>query len=161
MDQETSNAKYNFKQVENEVNKLWEERQVYRECKAKTKNGPTFFFLDGPPYTSGTCYKHLERYSCVGKVHVGTARNKTMKDAVLRFKRMNGFNVMDRPGFVRRIFLFKFFLIFFGQDMHGGGGVFLRKKRRRGNYNYTTAKTSKNSVWKNSSENVGLRAWKT
>ncbi|HHE06057.1 MAG TPA: hypothetical protein ENK90_02935, partial [Epsilonproteobacteria bacterium] len=47
------------------------------------KGKQKFYFLDGPPYTSG-------------KVHIGTAWNKSMKDMILRYKRMQGFDVLDR-----------------------------------------------------------------
>src|SRR3989338_5213713 len=50
------------------------------------KGKKKFYFLDGPPYTSG-------------KVHLGTAWNKSLKDMVLRYKRMQGFDVWDRAGY--------------------------------------------------------------
>src|SRR5256712_9547882 len=48
--------------------------------------GKEFYFVDGPPYTSGT-------------IHMGQALNKTIKDMVLRWRRMNNFNVRDQPGY--------------------------------------------------------------
>src|SRR2546422_1358709 len=48
--------------------------------------GKDFYFVDGPPYTSGT-------------IHMGQALNKTIKDMVLRWRRMNNFNVRDQPGY--------------------------------------------------------------
>ncbi|MDX1746297.1 MAG: class I tRNA ligase family protein, partial [Halobacteriales archaeon] len=45
-----------------------------------------YFFVDGPPYTSGAA-------------HMGTAWNKTLKDAYLRYLRMSGYDVSDRPGY--------------------------------------------------------------
>lgn len=74
-------GKYNFSQIEPEILKYWEEHEIYRK-----REGPDFYFLDGPPYTSG-------------KVHLGTAWNKALKDMVLRYKRMKGFNVWDRAGY--------------------------------------------------------------
>ncbi len=47
--------------------------------------GKKFFFVDGPPYTTG-------------RIHLGTAWNKVIKDSVLRFRSMNGYNVKDRAG---------------------------------------------------------------
>jgi isoleucyl-tRNA synthetase len=74
--------------VEAEAKALWEERQVYPKAKAQGQQpkSPVFYFLDGPPYTSG-------------KVHLGTAWNKILKDLVLRYKRMGGYNVWDRAGY--------------------------------------------------------------
>ena len=75
---------YNFKDVEDTVLAFWKRDKIYQ--KAKNKKGKTFYFLDGPPYTSG-------------KVHLGIAWNKSLKDAFLRYKRMQGFKVWDRAGY--------------------------------------------------------------
>lgn len=77
---------YHFKKAEEEVLKFWEEKRIYEKIKKKNKFGKKFYFLDGPPYTTG-------------RVHIGTAWNKVMKDMVLRYKRMNGFDVWDRAGY--------------------------------------------------------------
>ncbi len=77
---------YDPKTIEPGVMKLWEREQVYEKAKARNKGKKKYYFLDGPPYTSGT-------------VHIGTAWNKTMKDVVLRYKRMRGFDVWDRAGY--------------------------------------------------------------
>ncbi len=50
------------------------------------KGGKPFFFMDGPPYATG-------------RIHLGTAWNKILKDTYIRFYRMNGYDVFDRPGF--------------------------------------------------------------
>ncbi|MBI1971162.1 class I tRNA ligase family protein, partial [Candidatus Woesearchaeota archaeon] len=71
---------------EEAILKYWVKEGIYEAAKQKTSKGPDFYFLDGPPYTSG-------------KVHIGTAWNKALKDMVLRFKRMQGFNVWDRAGY--------------------------------------------------------------
>jgi len=77
---------YDFKAVEEEILKFWADKGIYPKAKDKVKSKERFYFLDGPPYTSG-------------KVHVGTAWNKTLKDMFLRYKRMAGFNVWDRAGY--------------------------------------------------------------
>jgi len=79
-------ASYEFKDGEERILARWHERKIFEKAKAKTKNGPAYYFLDGPPYTSG-------------KVHLGTAWNKALKDMVLRYKRMRGYNVWDRAGY--------------------------------------------------------------
>ena len=71
------------KQKEDEIKKLWESRDVYNKIQ---RNGKKFYFLDGPPYATGA-------------IHMGTAWNKILKDAYIRFWRMNGFNVWDQPGY--------------------------------------------------------------
>ncbi|MFT4304352.1 MAG: isoleucine--tRNA ligase [Candidatus Woesearchaeota archaeon] len=80
--------KYNFKEVEPSIMEFWDKNNTYQniKLKAKANNAKSFYFLDGPPYTSG-------------KVHLGTAWNKSLKDAVLRYKRMRGFDVWDRAGY--------------------------------------------------------------
>ena len=65
---------------------FWKKNNIYEKAREKNKGNKKFYFLDGPPYTSG-------------KVHLGTAWNKALKDCVLRYKRMNGFDVWDRAGY--------------------------------------------------------------
>jgi len=77
---------YNALEIEPEILKYWEKNKIYQKQKDKGKNGKKFYFLDGPPYTSG-------------KLHIGHTWNYSMKDMVQRFKRMNGFDVWDRPGY--------------------------------------------------------------
>ncbi len=79
-------ASYDFTAVEESTLAFWKERSIYAKAKAKNAGGKKYYFLDGPPYTSG-------------KVHLGTAWNKTLKDLVLRYKRMRGFDVWDRAGY--------------------------------------------------------------
>ena len=76
---------YNAQDLENEVRKLWEKADTYRKVRALRVGGKKFFFVDGPPYTTG-------------RIHLGTAWNKVIKDAVLRYKSMNSFEVKDRAG---------------------------------------------------------------
>ncbi|MBD3310533.1 isoleucine--tRNA ligase [Candidatus Woesearchaeota archaeon] len=79
-------GRYDFKQVEEDVLKFWKEKKIYQKAGQKNKGKKVFYFLDGPPYTSG-------------RVHIGTAWNKSLKDAVLRYKRMTGMDVWDRAGY--------------------------------------------------------------
>jgi len=78
--------KYDFKFIEPEILNFWNQNDIYKKAKNKNKGKTKFYFLDGPPYTSG-------------KVHIGTAWNKSLKDMVLRYKRMNGLDVWDRAGY--------------------------------------------------------------
>jgi len=52
--------------VESRVRQFWADERVYERCKTKAQKGRPYFFLDGPPYTSGL-------------VHLGTAWNKVLK----------------------------------------------------------------------------------
>ncbi|MFB6091886.1 MAG: isoleucine--tRNA ligase [Haloquadratum sp.] len=72
--------------VESAVDEYWDDADAYEATKEAHADDPTFFFVDGPPYTSG-------------QMHLGTAWNKTLKDAVIRYKRMTGHRVTDRPGY--------------------------------------------------------------
>lgn len=77
---------YNPEEVERAVLKFWEDNQIYKKVKAKNKGKKPYYFLDGPPYTSG-------------RIHLGIAWNKALKDCILRYKRMCNFDVWDRPGY--------------------------------------------------------------
>ncbi|TKX78881.1 isoleucine--tRNA ligase, partial [Halorubrum sp. SD626R] len=72
--------------VESAVDEYWDDADAYEAAKEAHADDPPFFFVDGPPYTSG-------------QMHLGTAWNKTLKDAVIRHKRMTGHRVTDRPGY--------------------------------------------------------------
>ena len=72
--------------AEEEILAFWRQHKIYEKAKEKGKGGKRYYFLDGPPYTSG-------------KVHLGTAWNKSLKDLVLRYKRMRGLDVWDRAGY--------------------------------------------------------------
>ncbi|MBW2976446.1 isoleucine--tRNA ligase [Candidatus Woesearchaeota archaeon] len=78
--------KYEPLMQEPEILKFWKDKKIYEKSKERNKGKKKFYFLDGPPYTSG-------------KVHLGTAWNKSLKDMVLRHKRMQGFDVWDRAGY--------------------------------------------------------------
>ncbi|MAG38566.1 isoleucine--tRNA ligase [Candidatus Woesearchaeota archaeon] len=78
--------KYDFKAVEKKIRLFWNKNKIYEKAKNNNKGKKPFYFLDGPPYTSG-------------RVHIGTAWNKALKDCVLRYKRMNNFDVWDRAGY--------------------------------------------------------------
>lgn len=77
---------YDAPNMEPKILEFWKDNNIYGAAKEKNKGKKKFYFLDGPPYTSG-------------KVHLGTAWNKALKDCVLRYKRMNGLDVWDRAGY--------------------------------------------------------------
>jgi len=74
---------YKIPDSEKEIQTWWEEQKIYQ--KLKSRGGPVWYFLDGPPYASGS-------------IHLGTAWNKIIKDVILRYKSMRGYNVRRQPG---------------------------------------------------------------
>ncbi|MBU2638431.1 MAG: isoleucine--tRNA ligase [Nanoarchaeota archaeon] len=77
---------YDFNAVEQEIIKYWEDNKIYPKLKKKLEGKKKFYFLQGPPYTSG-------------RLHMGHAWNNTLKDMAMRYKRMRGFDVWDRAGY--------------------------------------------------------------
>ena len=77
---------YNAPAIEKGVQDFWEKDNIYGKTREFRSEGEKFYFLDGPPYTTGS-------------IHLGTAMNKTIKDVLIRFWRMKGYNVRDQPGF--------------------------------------------------------------
>jgi len=74
--------------VEESILKFWEENSIYEKVKNRYKPNSRkeiFYFLDGPPYVSGD-------------LHPGQIWVKSLKDAILRYKRFFGY-VHDRPGY--------------------------------------------------------------
>lgn len=81
-----SEEKLTLHEIERKIKNYWadiglEEKLRFRGDRKK------FYFLDGPPYASAK------------SVHLGTIWNKVIKDCVIRYKRMSGYDVWDRPGF--------------------------------------------------------------
>jgi isoleucyl-tRNA synthetase len=77
---------YDPDDVESGIFDYWDETDAYERTRRHRADGEDFFFVDGPPYTSGAA-------------HMGTTWNKTLKDAYIRYKRMCGYDVTDRPGY--------------------------------------------------------------
>ncbi len=76
----------NFKELEPAILQYWNAHQILQRWRQKNQKGPKFYFLEGPPYTSGN-------------IHLGHAWNMALKDLLLRYKRSRGFNVWDRMGY--------------------------------------------------------------
>ncbi len=79
-------SSFNPLEYEPEMLKFWDEHKTHHLANQRNLGKKPFYFCDGPPYTSG-------------KVHIGTAWNKSLKDMILRYKRMRGFEVLDRAGY--------------------------------------------------------------
>ncbi len=78
-------GRYDAKSLSKEIERLWEQVDAYRKVRELRRGGKKFFFVDGPPYTTG-------------QIHLGTAWNKVIKDSILRFKSMSGFDILERAG---------------------------------------------------------------
>ena len=79
-------ANFNPLEYEQEILEFWNKNSIHEKITKRDAKRKKYYFLDGPPYTSG-------------RVHIGTAWNKSLKDCVLRYKRMNGLSVLDRAGY--------------------------------------------------------------
>jgi isoleucyl-tRNA synthetase len=77
---------YSPVQIEKDIRAMWERNRTYDKVKKASASGKAYYILDGPPYTTGS-------------IHIGTAWNKVLKDTVIRFRRMQGLNVRDQPGY--------------------------------------------------------------
>ncbi len=75
------------KEYEKRILEFWYSNDIYGKIRRSLKGKPKFYFLDGPPYPSSEL------------IHIGTAWNKVLKDVYLRFYRMLGYDVFDRPGY--------------------------------------------------------------
>jgi len=63
----------------------WETSGLYRRVMEKNAGGRKYVLHDGPPFTNGD-------------LHLGHALNKTLKDTILRYKRMRGRDAPYVPG---------------------------------------------------------------
>lgn len=75
----------NLPKREPEILKFWEEKEIYKKRLAKHQGKKSFVLHDGPPYANG-------------KLHIGHALNKTLKDIVMKYKTMQGFYTPYIPG---------------------------------------------------------------
>ena len=74
-----------FMDIENNVLKLWKEKDIIQKNFDLNKGGKTFTFYDGPPTANG-------------KPHIGHVLTRVMKDLIPRYKVMKGYNVPRKAG---------------------------------------------------------------
>ena len=69
---------------EPEILNQWDKINLYEKITEKSRNSPVFFLLDGPPYANGN-------------LHLGHVVNKVLKDIVIKFKNLSGFQAPFIP----------------------------------------------------------------
>lgn len=70
---------------EPEFLKYWEENKIYEKKQELHAGHKKFVLHDGPPYANG-------------KIHMGTALNKILKDIIMKYKYAQGFDTPYVPG---------------------------------------------------------------
>lgn len=75
----------NISKMEDEVLKLWEEKDAFRTSVKRSEGLPSFSFYDGPPFATGL-------------PHYGHILAGTIKDMVCRFAHQTGHHVVRRFG---------------------------------------------------------------
>lgn len=75
----------NLPKREPEILKFWEDNKIYEKRLEKRAGKETFILHDGPPYANG-------------KLHIGHALNKSLKDIIMRYKTMQGYYTRYIPG---------------------------------------------------------------
>ncbi|MBN1385337.1 MAG: isoleucine--tRNA ligase [Elusimicrobia bacterium] len=77
--------KANLSQKEPQLLDFWKKTDIYKKLIQKNKDKKKFILHDGPPYANG-------------HIHLGTALNKILKDIIIKYKLMAGFNSPYVPG---------------------------------------------------------------
>ncbi|MGO5010918.1 isoleucine--tRNA ligase [Niallia sp. Sow4_A1] len=75
----------NLPNREPDMQAKWKEMNIYEKVQDRTKGRPMFVLHDGPPYANGD-------------IHIGHALNKILKDFIVRYKSMTGFQAPYVPG---------------------------------------------------------------
>ncbi len=65
--------------------KDWESRKLYQQLRTIAAGRPKFILHDGPPYANG-------------KIHIGHAVNKILKDIIVKSKTLSGYDAPYVPG---------------------------------------------------------------
>ena len=72
-------------QKEPRLLELWQKDELYKSIRQKAKGATPFILHDGPPYANG-------------HIHIGHALNKILKDMIVKYKTMKGFDSLYIPG---------------------------------------------------------------
>ncbi len=63
----------------------WEDKGLYKKLRDARHGAPKFILHDGPPYANG-------------KIHIGHAVNKALKDMIVKSRQLEGFDALYVPG---------------------------------------------------------------
>src|SRR3989338_2958714 len=63
----------------------WQQEDLYQQIRNARAGSPRFILHDGPPYANGD-------------IHIGHALNKILKDMIVKYKTMQGFDSLYIPG---------------------------------------------------------------
>lgn len=77
--------KANLPQKEPQILSFWKKTDIYKKLAKKNSGKKKFVLHDGPPYANG-------------HIHLGTALNKILKDIVVKYKFIAGFDTPYIPG---------------------------------------------------------------
>ena len=77
--------KANLTQREPQMRKKWDKDNIYGKIRKARKGAPLYTLHDGPPYANGD-------------IHMGHVTNKVLKDFVVKYKTMAGFDAPYVPG---------------------------------------------------------------
>ncbi len=75
----------NLPEREPEMLEYWRKEQIYEKKVAQSKGKTKFILHDGPPYANGN-------------IHIGTALNKILKDIIVKYRSLRGFDAPYVPG---------------------------------------------------------------
>jgi len=75
----------NLAQREPEMLEQWRTSALYGQIRSKCRGRPRFILLDGPPYANG-------------RIHLGHAVNKILKDVIVKSRTLSGFDAPYIPG---------------------------------------------------------------
>ena len=65
--------------------KEWEDKGLYKKLRDARHGAPMFILHDGPPYANG-------------KIHIGHAVNKILKDMIVKSRQLEGYDALYVPG---------------------------------------------------------------
>ena len=75
----------NFVEREKQVEKFWNDNQIFQKSMDSRKEGPSYTFYDGPPTANG-------------KPHIGHVLSRVIKDMIPRYRTMKGAAVPRKAG---------------------------------------------------------------
>ena len=75
----------NFVAREKEVEKFWEDREIFKKSMENRKEAESYTFYDGPPTANG-------------KPHIGHVLTRVIKDMIPRYRTMKGYDVPRKAG---------------------------------------------------------------